>query len=135
MGAMRVGEVACAIYLLRFQFAEQLHGQLHVFRAHGLLLYQAGFVEGQVLEMRVIVAYAHVAASGVRFTTADQPLNGADLGVSFWLGFLLPIKAFAFSRIWELLLRSMSNMPSKPTAKSMKRSTNSSVTAMLPEVW
>ncbi len=53
---MRIRKVACAEDLLGLQLAEQVYSELDILWTHRFLFHQSGFVERQVLEMRIFIA-------------------------------------------------------------------------------
>ena len=84
--------------------------------------------------MDVFFFYANISTGGLASHLRINPLMARIFGVSIWFDFLVAINFLASFNIFPDLLVSMPAISSKPTAKSRKRVTNSSVTAILPLV-
>ena len=80
MGAMRVGEVACGINLMRTNFTQQLADNLHIALGHGQFLYFTAFIERQLEEMNMTAGNAIVGTSQPSLALAYQTLHGQHLG-------------------------------------------------------
>ena len=78
--AVRVGEVACHVNLMRLHFLEQRTYNLDVILRHRELLYLARLIEREVEEVDVVEGYAVVGAGCACLTATDESLYGAHLG-------------------------------------------------------
>ncbi len=82
--AVRVGQVAGGVDLVRLDLLQQVHDDLDVLLAERLLAHAAGLVERHVQEVQLLIRNAAVAAGGAGFAAADQALDllhlfGVDL--------------------------------------------------------
>ena len=79
MCAVRVGEVACHVNLMRLHFLEQRTYNLDVLLRHRKLLYLARLIEREVEEVDVVEGYAVVGAGCACLTATDESFYGAHL--------------------------------------------------------
>ena len=86
--AVRVGQVAGYVDLVRLHGTDELPHDVHVGLAHRQLLDLARLIERQVEEVDVIERNLVEGAGRARLAAADQPLDGADIlcvDVAFFL--------------------------------------------------
>ena len=76
---MRVGQVAGHINLMGFHLFEQLLYDGHIGFAHGILLYLAALIEGQVEEVDMRERNTVVGAGRACLAAADEALDGEHI--------------------------------------------------------
>ncbi len=78
--AVRIGQVAGGVDLVRLDLLQQLGDDADVLLAERLLADLAGLVERHVQEVQVLDRHAAIAGGGPRFAAADQRLDLLHLG-------------------------------------------------------
>ena len=92
--AVRIGQIAGRVNLVRLDLPQQVDGHRDVFFAERLLLHAARFVERHVHEVQPLVGHAAAAARRPRFAAADHALDRLHLGAVDLAGLLVAQELF-----------------------------------------
>src|SRR6187549_3822090 len=80
MGAMGVRQIAGAVNLVRLNFFEKVHSDLHILFAHRVLFDGTGFIKWEVKEVCILFFDSYVTTGGSRLTCPDQSFDRAYFG-------------------------------------------------------